>query len=29
MPPAERNPAFRERGNQMMHDNFEALIQKP
>ena len=29
MPPAERNPAFRERGNQMMHDSFEALIPEP
>jgi 2-polyprenyl-6-methoxyphenol hydroxylase-like FAD-dependent oxidoreductase len=29
MQPAERNPAFRERGNQMMHDSFEALIPEP
>ena len=29
MPPAERNPAFQERGNRMMHDSFEALIPEP
>jgi FAD-dependent urate hydroxylase len=28
-PPAERNPFFRERGNQMMHGSFEALIPEP
>ena len=29
MPPAQRNPAFRERGNQEMHDSFEPLIPAP
>ncbi len=29
MPPSQRNPAFRERGNQMMHDSFEPLIPEP
>ena len=29
MPPAERNPAFRERVPQLMHDSFEALIPEP
>ncbi len=29
MPPAQRNPAFRERGNQTMHDNFAQLIPEP
>jgi 2-polyprenyl-6-methoxyphenol hydroxylase-like FAD-dependent oxidoreductase len=28
-PPSQRNPAFRERGNQGMHDSFEALIPEP
>ena len=29
MPPALRNPAFRERGNQGMHDRFRPLISEP
>ena len=29
MPPAQRNPVFRERGNQMMHDSFAPLIPAP
>jgi 2-polyprenyl-6-methoxyphenol hydroxylase-like FAD-dependent oxidoreductase len=29
MPPAQRNPAFRERGNRTMHDSFEPLIPEP
>ena len=29
MPPAERNPAFRERENQMMLDSFTPLISAP
>ena len=29
MPPAERNPAFQERGNQMMRDSFAPLIPEP
>ncbi|HLZ62953.1 MAG TPA: FAD-dependent oxidoreductase [Ktedonosporobacter sp.] len=29
MPPAERNPAFRGRGNQAMHDSFTPLIPPP
>ena len=29
MPPALRNPAFRERGNQGMHDRFGPLISEP
>ena len=29
MPPSQRNPAFRERGNQAMHDSFAPLISKP
>jgi len=29
MPPAERNPAFRERGNEAMHDSFKPLIPAP
>ena len=29
MPAAERNPSFREHGNQMMCDSFEALIPEP
>ena len=28
-PPAQRNPAFRERGNQEMHDSFTPLIPEP
>ena len=29
MPPALRNPAFRERGNEGMHDRFGPLISEP
>jgi 2-polyprenyl-6-methoxyphenol hydroxylase-like FAD-dependent oxidoreductase len=29
MPPSQRNPAFRERGNQGMHGRFEPLISEP
>jgi len=29
MPPSQRNPIFRERGNQAMHDSFEPLIPAP
>ena len=29
MPSSERNPAFRERGNQAMHDSFELFIPAP
>ena len=29
MPPAQRNPALRERGNQAMHDSFAPLIPEP
>jgi 2-polyprenyl-6-methoxyphenol hydroxylase-like FAD-dependent oxidoreductase len=29
MPPSQRNPAFRERGNQAMRDSFEPLIPEP
>lgn len=29
MPPSQRNPAFRARGNQGMHDRFGPLIQEP
>ncbi len=29
IPPSERNPAFRERGNQEMHDSFAPLIPEP
>ena len=28
-PPSQRNPAFRQRGNQAMHDSFEPLILEP
>ena len=29
LPPSLRNPIFRERGNQGMHDRFEPLIPEP
>jgi len=29
MPPSQRNPPFRERGNQAMHDSFAPLIPEP
>ena len=29
MPPSQRNPTFREQGNQAMRDSFEPLIPEP